>query len=363
MKKDNAPLLKIMLIVSLLFNVAIYKEVQDLSTPQGSTTNYQETQTVQSLEINNSLTELVERVNDKVVSVVKMVNGQQAGSGSGVIYKNNDGNLLVITNHHVIEGSQALSVQIESGDSFEATLIGSDEYTDLALLSVKADVDIKPIEIGDSSKSQVGEYVIAVGSPLGLEYANSVTFGIISGKERVVPVDLNGDGRSDWDMVVTQTDAAINPGNSGGALVNMAGQLIGINSMKLSSTQVEGMGFSIPSNEMLSVIQQLELKGKVEYPMLGVSAVSLSDLNQFYIQSYNIDRNLKEGVLIAEILDKGAAQEAGLQAGDVITHFNENPVGTFKEFRRSLFSQKVGDTIVLTINRAGETLEIEAILK
>lgn len=363
MKNNNGALLKLMLIASLLFNIVIYNEIKDMSLSQGSLVQNQETQSIQSLEINNTLTELVETVNDKVVSVVNMVNGQQAGSGSGVIYKNNNGTLLVITNHHVIDGSQSLSVQIASGESFEASLLGSDEYTDLALLSVKADVDISPIDIGDSSQSQVGEYVIAVGSPLGLEYANSVTFGIISGKDRVVPVDLNGDGRSDWDMVVTQTDAAINPGNSGGALVNMAGQLIGINSMKLSSTQVEGMGFSIPSNEMLSVIQQLESKGKVEYPMLGISAVSLSDLNQFYYQSYNIDSKLEGGVLVAEVVDGGAAQEAGLKAGDVITHFNNKQVMTFKEFRRALFEQKVGDTVSVTINRQGDSQDVSVTLK
>lgn len=363
MRNNNSGLLKLALIASLAFNVLIYKEVQDLPKYGGGNTNYTETQNVTSLEISNSVTEVVEKTNDKVVSVVNLIKGQSAGSGSGIIYKNENGKLLIVTNHHVIEGAQELSVQISNGESFEAKLIGSDEYTDLALLSVEANVDIKAFEIGDSSKSKVGEYVIAMGSPLGLEFANSVTFGIISGKERVVPVDLNNDGRSDWDMIVTQTDAAINPGNSGGALVNMAGQLIGINSMKLSSNQIEGMGFSIPSNEMLNVIQQLETQGKVNYPMIGISAVSLEDINRYYYSMYSIDPKVEGGVFVAEIVKGGVAEAAGIKAGDVITHFNGKEVKTFKEFRRLLFAQKSGDEVIVTVNRAGSDETFTMVLK
>ncbi len=361
MKDNNSGLLKLALIASLGFNVLIYKEVGSGSKPTIQT-QIGQTQNVNSLEISGSVTEVVSKTNDKVVSVVNSVSGQQAGSGSGIVYKNDGTNILIVTNHHVIEGAQSLSVQFSNGESYEASLVGSDQYTDLALLNVKAKIEVSPFEIGDSSKSQVGEYVIAMGSPLGLEFANSVTFGIISGKDRVVPVDLNNDGRSDWDMIVTQTDAAINPGNSGGALVNMAGQLIGINSMKLSSNQIEGMGFSIPSNEMLNVVQQLETDGKVTYPMLGISAVSLEEINGFYYNQYNIDPKLNAGVLIAEIVKGGAAEAAGLQSGDVITHFNKQEVKTFKEFRRLLFAQKDGDTITITINRNSEVKEISVTL-
>lgn len=365
MKDRNSLLLKLALIVSLGLNVYIFNEVKNspYNGSNPSQTGTTPTQTVTSLSLPTNVTELVDTVINKVVSIVNIQAGKQVGSGSGVVYKNENGKILIVTNHHVIEGSQSLTVQFSDGETADGKLIGSDQYTDLALISVDIKKDIKPFEIGDSNASKVGEYVIAVGSPIGLEYANSVTFGIISGKDRVVPVDLNNDGRADWDMIVTQTDAAINPGNSGGALVNMAGQLIGINSMKLSNTTIEGMGFSIPSTEVLTVVQQLETTGKVEYPMIGISAVSLEDLNSYYYRIYEIDSKLDGGVLIADIVSGGAAEKSGLKKGDVITQVDGKNVATFKEFRKVLFSHKVGDTIKIRINRSGQETDISVTLK
>lgn len=365
MKNKKNTLITFALILSFALNFYTLNQnitLRDSINSQGSI-NHTQSQQVNSLEISSSVTDIVDKVQNKVVSVVNMVNNVEAGSGSGIVYKNDGKTLLVVTNHHVIDGGNGYSIQFSNGERSDAELVGSDQYTDLALLKVSVESDIKPFEIGDSQTTKVGEFVIAIGSPLGLEYANSVTFGIISGKDRVVPVDLNNDGRSDWDMIVTQTDAAINPGNSGGALVNMAGQLVGINSMKLSSTQVEGMGFSIPVTEMIRVVEQLEEKGKVDYPMVGISAISLEDLNSYYYRQFNIDTKLEGGVFIAEILDGGASQTAGLQEGDVITKFNGEDVSNFKDFRRKLFSQNIGDTVQITVNRSGETLTKSLILK
>ena len=358
---NNSFLLKCALIASLALNIYIYREVRNSPVSVGQSTT--QTEPVRSLELSNSVSDLVKKVNDKVVSVINSQRGQRAGSGSGIIYKNNNGELLIVTNHHVVEKADQVSVQFSDGTVSEVEVVGSDQYSDLALLRAKTNLTIEPFEIGDSNKSQVGEFVITLGSPLGLSYANSVTFGIISGKDRVVPVDLNGDGRPDWDMVVTQTDAAINPGNSGGALVNMAGQLIGINSMKLSSAQVEGMGFAIPASEMVNVVEQLAAKGKIVYPMVGVSATSVEDLNGQYRNRYRVDNNLKAGVFVVEVVRGGAAEKAGLQAGDVITHINDTEIKTFNEFRRSIFTKHAGEGIKMTINRAGQVLELNATLQ
>ena len=308
-------------------------------------------------------TKVVDETQNKVVSIITYKGSLKAGSGSGIVYKNEDNVIKVVTNHHVIEGGTKFVVRFANGEELESTLVGSDVYTDLALLEVKADLDIEPFKLGDSSLAKVGEFVIAIGSPLGVEFENSVTFGIISGKNRIVPVDLNGDGVPDWDMHVLQTDAAINPGNSGGALVNMAGELIGINSLKFSSDQVEGMGFSIPVNEMIPIIKQIEEKGSVDYPIVGISAVSISDLNNFQKANYKIPEGKSVGVLVMEITPQGPASKSELQVGDIITTFNGEDLKTFKEFRRFLYQHKVGEEVTLGVERGTQTLEVKIVLE
>ncbi|QIK70587.1 PDZ domain-containing protein [Erysipelothrix sp. HDW6C] len=314
-------------------------------------------------QMTTDVTKVADDVRDKVVSVINEQRGQTAGSGSGAIYKNENGKLQIITNHHVIDGNEKVYVQFSNGEKVAAKVIGSDPYTDLALLEVEADIDIEPFEIADSSFSKVGEFVVAVGSPMGIEFANSVTFGIISGKDRSIPVDLNNDGIADWDMVVMQTDAAINPGNSGGALVNMKGELIGINSMKLSSSNVEGMGFAIPINEVVPIIEQIAENGKVSYPIIGISAVSLEDLNDFMRKSYNIPDGIEKGVFIAEVTSGGPANKAGIKEGDILTKFGDVEVTSFKDFRRELYKHKVGETVEIEVNRDGKTMTISVTLE
>ncbi len=183
---------------------------------------------------------------------------QEAGTGSGVVYKIENGEAYIVTNHHVIENAEKLEVTLADGSKKEATLIGSDIWTDLAVIKVDADGIETVANFGDSEVLKQGETVIAIGNPLGLDFYGSVTVGVISGTNRAVPVDLNGDGTEDWQSEVLQTDAAINGGNSGGALVNLNGDLIGINSMKIASESVEGLGFAIPINTVIPIIQQLE---------------------------------------------------------------------------------------------------------
>lgn len=314
-------------------------------------------------EMDTDVTKVAEQVRDKVVSVLNTrVNGSTS-SGSGVVYKVKDGKLLIISNHHVVDGAQSIAIRFASGEEVEGKVLGSDQFSDLALIEVSGDIDVEPFNLGDSSLAKVGEFVIAVGSPMGVEFANSVTFGIISGKDRTVPVDLDSNGTSDWDMVVLQTDAAISPGNSGGALVNMAGELIGINSMKLSTEEVEGMGFAIPISEVVPIVNQLEEYGKVEYPVIGISAIALSDVNPYYLRVYNVDSAVTQGVLISDVTSDGPASKAGIKAGDVITKFGDVELSNFKDFRRQLYSHSVGETVKLTINRSGKVIEVDVTLR
>lgn len=312
-------------------------------------------------EFETDVTKVVNEVNDKVVSIVQYKRGSVAGSGTGVVYEIEGKDNYIVTNHHVIEDAEHVVVRLASGVEVDAEVIGSDVYTDLALLKIVGEYELEAFKLGDSALSKVGEFVVAMGSPLGVEFSNSTTFGIISGKDRIVPVDLNNDGISDWDMVVLQTDAAINPGNSGGALVNMNGELIGINSLKFSSDKIEGMGFSIPINEVLPIVKQLKEDGKVNYPLLGISAIAINDLSPLYLQQLNIEEDVT-GVVVVDIVLGGAAQKSGIKKNDIITSFDGVKVKDFKEFRRELYKKRPGDVVKLEVMRGQEVQEIEATL-
>lgn len=278
------------------------------------------------------------------------------GTGSGVIYKNEDGKAYVVTNHHVVEGASELEVTLANGDVLPATLLGSDELTDLAVLTIDGS-DINTVAtLGSSSDLIVGETAIAIGNPLGTDFAGSVTKGIISGLERSVEVDLNTDGVADWTTEVIQTDAAINPGNSGGALINSAGEVVGINSMKIALEEVEGIGFAIPIDDAKPIIQQLESEGSVSRPFIGISAIALSTVPERQIQqTLKLGDDVTEGVVIAEVQTDSAADQSGLERYDVITEINGTAIESMMDLKEYLYSETaIGDEIPITYYRNGE---------
>lgn len=281
------------------------------------------------------------------------------GTGSGVIYKNEDGAAYVVTNHHVVEGASELEVTLANGDVLSATLLGSDELTDLAVLKIDGS-DINTVAtLGSSSDLIVGETAIAIGNPLGTDFAGSVTKGIISGLERSVEIDLNTDGVADWTTEVIQTDAAINPGNSGGALINSAGEVVGINSMKIALQEVEGIGFAIPIDDAKPIIQQLESEGSVSRPFVGISAVALSTVPEKQIQqTLQLGDDVTEGIVIAEVQTDSAADQAGLERYDVITEINGTAIESMMVLKEYLYSETaIGDEIPITFYRNGEQQE------
>ena len=354
----------------------------------GSTTT---TQTVKSdpvkvsTDISTATTEAVDKVDDAVVGVVNLQKSQQdlwgsfgnrgsqgsqtsskesvteeAGTGSGVIYKKDGDKAYIVTNNHVVEGADELEVRLADGTKVAAKLVGTDIWTDLAVISISSK-DVKTVaSFGDSSALKKGESVMAIGNPLGLDYYGSVTTGVISGLDRSVPVDLNSDGTADWNAEVLQTDAAINPGNSGGALVNLAGQVIGINSMKISDSQesVEGIGFAIPSDTVVPIIEQLEKNGKVERPSLGVTLADLADVPSYYQQSeLNLSTDVTEGVVITGVEKGTAASKAGLEKYDVIVELDGKKVENAIGLRKVLYNdKKVGDTLKIKAYRNGEII-------
>ena len=237
--------------------------------------------------------------------------------GSGVVYMKSNGKGYIVTNNHVISGSDAVQVLLANGKTVNAKVVGKDSTTDLAVLSIDAKYVTQTAQFGDSKHLEAGQTVIAVGSPLGSEYASTVTQGIISAPARTISTSSGNQ------QTVIQTDAAINPGNSGGALVNSAGQVIGINSMKLAQssdgTSVEGMGFAIPSNEVVTIVNELVKKGKITRPQLGVRVIALQGIPEGYRSRLKIKSNLKSGIYIASVNKSGSAANAGIKSGDVIT--------------------------------------------
>ncbi|HSI66199.1 MAG TPA: trypsin-like peptidase domain-containing protein [Planococcus sp. (in: firmicutes)] len=321
-----------------------------------------------SVSITTEVTEAVEAAADAVVGVSNLQTssdfwsesqGQSVGTGSGVIYKNEGGTAYIVTNHHVIEGASGIEITLSDGTKVEANIVGSDIWTDLAVLEMDG-TDIETVaQFGDSDVLKQGETVIAIGNPLGLDFSGSVTTGVVSGTDRLIPVDLNGDGQEDWQAEVMQTDAAINPGNSGGALVNLAGQVIGINSMKIATSAVEGIGFSIPINSAIPVIHSLEETGEMVRPAMGVTLLELAQVPKRYrAETLNLPEDVTAGVVVNEVVEGSPAGTAGMQQYDVIVEMDGEPIGDIIELRQHLYNEKeIGESMTVQAYRNGELME------
>lgn len=287
-------------------------------------------------------------------------NLEEYSEGSGVIYKKSDGKAYIVTNNHVVSGSQKLEVILSDGTKLTAKKVGTDSVTDLAVLSIDADKVTQVASFGDSDSIKVGEPAIAIGSPLGSEYATSVTQGIISAKNRTVAVTDETTGQETGEATVIQTDAAINSGNSGGPLLNIQGQIIGINSMKLSSSgssstaTVEGMGFAIPSNEVVKIIDQLVTNGKIVRPALGVSMADLSNISAAQQKSIlELPASVTGGVVLMSVTSNAPAANAGLKKYDVITSLGGKKVTDSADLRTELYNHNVGDKVAVEYYRNG----------
>ena len=313
--------------------------------------------------------DIVERLKPTVVSVVSLQDvafgdeeptEQETGLGSGIIYEKDGGTGRVVTNHHVIEGAGSIEVVLADGRRLDAKLVGSDALTDLAVLEIDAREVGHVAEFGDSDTLKEGEAAIAIGHPFGLGYAPTSTLGIISSLHRLIPISLAMDGQIDWEMELLQTDAAINHGNSGGALVNLEGKVIGINSMKVAQAGVEGLGFAIPSNTVLPIIDELERHGKVRRPYLGVATI---DLEQYRFSGESEDvlklpDDVENGIIVLEAF--GPAAEAGLQTNDVIVALDGKPIHSTLALRKYLYANKaIGDSIRIDYYRGGEKRSAE----
>ena len=337
-----------------------------------ATNNNSGTVTQTSYKNENSTTQAVNKIKDAVVSVITYSankqssvfgteesnsdtdNQQIASEGSGVIYKKNENDAYIVTNTHVINGASKVDIRLADGTKVPGEIIGSDTFSDIAVVKISSEKVTTVAEFGDSSQLNVGETAIAIGSPLGSEYANTVTQGIISSLNRNVSLKSE-DGQAISTKAI-QTDTAINPGNSGGPLVNIQGQVIGITSSKIASnggTSVEGLGFAIPSNDVQNIIKQLESDGKVTRPALGIQMVNLSNVGANDLRKLNIPSNLTSGVVVRSVQSNMPAN-GHLQKYDVITKVDDKEITSSTDLQHALYNHAIGDTIKITYYRNGK---------
>ncbi|GAB6449988.1 serine protease HtrA [Bacillus luti] len=303
-------------------------------------------------------TQAIRAASSLVVGVVAQTEKKQhLGVGSGVIYKNENGYAWIVTNQHVIDKAGIIEVRLENGETFEASLLGSDVFSDLAVLKIKTDKKFHVSRWRNSDTVMQGETVYAIGNPLGLDLQGTITKGIISAKKREMPVDLDEDGEEDWVANVLQTDAAINPGNSGGALFDRYGQMVGINSMKISKEEVEGIGFAIPVEEIRPVLNMLETYGQVKRPYLGIEVESVKELHEQGIDVF--EDGSVDGVIVTQVNDGSVALKSNLREGDVLIKFGKYEVENRMTFRQAIYKYNMGDVVKVEGIREGVGFIVE----
>ena len=301
---------------------------------------------------NGGISESVLKVYDTVVMVKVFKNNNAAGSGSGVIYKKDNNYGYILTNQHVIEGSTSVKIHLTSGVDVDGEVLGGDKFMDIAVIRIAANNVNAVAPLGSTESLKLGSTVFAIGTPVGERYFNTVTGGFISGIHRKVNVSV--ESTNDWVQEVIQIDAAINPGNSGGALFDFNGDLIGITSMKLIDSQIEGMGFAIKIEDAIKHVDAFEKGESIKRPYLGISYINVTEKAALAYYGYNIDSSLTEGVVVDKVEDNSVAKKAGIQRGDVIVKLNDDNASSSAFLRYLLYKYNIGDTIKVTYNRNGK---------
>ena len=365
---------QLLLVILISFFSGVLGSFTTLQLSQKQNTSPTNTTTVSKTAVKNenSTTQAVDKVKNAVVSVITYsansqnslfgsaetdtdTNTEQVSSeGSGVIYKKEGNFAYLVTNTHVISGAKKVDIRLADGTKVPGEIVGSDTYSDIAVVKIAADKVTTVAEFGDSDQLTVGETAIAIGSPLGSEYANTVTQGIVSSLNRNVSLKSE-DGQAISTKAI-QTDTAINPGNSGGPLINIQGQVIGITSSKIATnggTSVEGLGFAIPSNDAINIIKQLEKNGKVTRPALGIQMVNLSNLSSTDLQRLNVPSSVTAGVVVRSVQTSMPAN-GHLQKYDVITKVDDKAISSTTELQSALYSHSIGDSMTITYYRNGK---------
>lgn len=343
------------------------QEIEQVTGVESTSTKPYEVDQVKA-PLPSSLADMVEKTSPAIVGIANFKNSGnrfaedirsvENGTGSGVVYKIDGDTAYIVTNNHVIEGAQKLEVSLDNGEKVPADFVGQDALSDLAVIKIDAKHVDTALDFGDSDSLRAGDQVVAIGNPLGLDFSGTVTQGIVSAIDRSIAVETSA---GQWELNVIQTDAAINPGNSGGALLNTAGQVIGINSLKISQGGVEGLGFAIPSNEVVPLIEEMTKNGHVERPYLGVGLADLHKIPEQYVR--HLPESVEGGTMVVTIDPLSAAAKAGIQEEDIITNINGTAINNSTELRKLLYTDlKVGDKTTITFYRGAEKKEIDVVL-
>ena len=381
MKNFSKKIGQLLLVILISFLSGLLGSLAVLQFNQKQGNGEQNSAAVTQTAVNNenSTTQAVDKVKDAVVSIITYSGNSQSSfigsddadtdsnteqinsEGSGVIYKKDGDDAYLVTNTHVISGAKKVDVRLADGTKVPGEIVGSDTYSDIAVVKISSEKVSTVAEFGDSSQLAVGEIAIAIGSPLGSEYANTVTQGIVSSLNRHVSLKSE-DGQAISTNAI-QTDTAINPGNSGGPLINIQGQVIGITSSKIASnggTSVEGLGFAIPANDVKNIIKQLEKDGKVTRPALGIHMVNLTNLSTADLQKLKLPDNVTSGVVVRSVQTNMPAN-GHLQRFDVITKVDDKAISSTTELQSALYSHSIGDEMTVTYYRNGkeETTKIK----
>lgn len=364
MKKNNVYVVLIVtVLVSLICgSLSAYTVLQNI-TNSNNEDNTNQTSTSIKLTETNSIAESVSKVYDSVVVVEGFSKGQMISTGTGFIYKQDQTKSYIMTNHHVVSDCEEVKIILSDSTEIDATVKGSEAYSDIAVLEVESDKVLQVATIGKSDNLKVGDTLFAVGSPEGADYAGTVTKGILSGKDRLVAVALTNSTTSDYYMKVLQTDAAINPGNSGGPICNINGEVIGITNMKLVDATVEGMGFAIPIEDALYYAAILEKGEDIERPYFGISMLDIADSYYLWQNGITIPEKVTEGVVVIEASKDSPADKAGLKKGDIIIKLADEDISSLAEFRYELYKHKVGEKVSVTYIRDNKEKETEVTLE
>ncbi|MEG2457302.1 MAG: trypsin-like peptidase domain-containing protein [Bacilli bacterium] len=304
----------------------------------------------------------VKKVYDSVVVIECYSSGKLISTGTGFVYKKDNGKGYIMTNHHVIDGAKEVKVTFTNEKQSTAKVVGSDEYADIAVITVDDNDVLSVASIGNNEKANIGDTVFTIGAPMGKQYAGTVTRGILSGKNRLVSVAVGNSASSDWIMAVMQTDAAINPGNSGGPLCNVNGEVLGINSLKIVKDEIEGVGFSIPIEDALKFATLIENGKEVTRPYIGIEMIGVDQVYVLMQEGIKVDPNLTAGVVVINTTKDSPSEKAGLKRGDVIVKVSETEVSTVAEFRYYLYKFNPGDKVSISVYRDGKLQELKVTL-
>lgn len=332
---------------ALLKWTPIISEVLGTSSGVGTLVTKNETQVYEK----GSLAASVEKIYDATALIRTYQNNQVTSTGTAFVYKVDDNYGYLLTNNHVVSGGDKVTLVMSNDEEVEGTVLGGDDYLDLAVIRIAREKVTLVANIGSSEDMKLGDTVFTVGSPMGYDYRGSVTSGILSGKDRMVSVSISNSSTNDWIMRVLQIDASINPGNSGGPLLNVNGEVIGICSLKLVDDEIEGMGFAIPIEYAMSHVNSLESGAEIEWPVLGIEMANVTDTALLYRNRIILSDDITEGVVVINAVDGSGAADAGLKKGDVITKLGGKSVKDYAYLRYELYQHQAGDTIEITYIR------------